>query len=333
MNFSIIPNTRMTNPGGIMEQCMYFNIETLVRGNWRLYFYKYNIYDLIEVEFKSGLVTIYTFPNSISGAERVIIDELDFYAGYFSSAGLEGKRFVFDCKNKMPVRYDDFQAVDHLNIDNREHAFILDMKDGYITTPKDIHVFLGIENAKDIDNCILSFINSWINIIKPKYQINRKNTNGVVMLTLLSGMLSGIKVFDFKEQLNGYNLEDKFFNRVTGVDFNSVNVDKNSVSLKTSKFMEIVGSCNPVIDAEIVEKEFSSERILLSYLIDIGLDRFIRSIKDPNKLVKVDIDEQQQTIKSMFIVKGAAFITPGAIKTLNHFRELLDSDNVQFVMN
>lgn len=335
MNYSIIPNTRMTNPGGIMQCCMYYGVENVMKSNVRMYFYKYNIDDLVEVEYRDDLITVYTFQNSTLNCERIIIDDLDFFGGYFASAGLHGKRFIFDVSNKMPVRYDDFKEFDSLFTfsDKKDHAFILDMKQGYITIKGDVSIFVGVAIRKEIDTSILSFVNNWINIIEPKYKPNYKNTSAITILTLISGLLSGINILDIKEQIKNLELKDVFLNRILNVDFISKHVEDKMKHLTIDKFTEIIKSSNPVLEGEIVEKEFNKNEAFLKDIIDIGLDKFMRTIKNPERVVKVIIDAEWQNIISMYIVRGAAFITPGATKDIHYFYEILDSDNVNFVMN
>jgi hypothetical protein len=325
----------MTNPGGIMQCCMYYGVETVMKSNVRMYFYKFDIDDLIEVEYKNNLITIYIFQNSTLNAEKIIIDDLEYFAGYFKSAGLEGMRFLFDISNKMPVSYNDFKEYDNLiRISNRkDHAFILDKRDGYITNIGDVFVYVGVLNRKEVDTSILCFVNDWINIIKPKYKIDYKNTEAITALTLISGFLSGINVVDIKAQIGDLVLKDMFLNRILNVDFTSDNVNDKMKNFKTDRFVEIVRSNNPVLDAEIVEKEFNEKEVSLKDIVDMGLDRFMKTIKNPSQAIKVIVDTEWQSIISMYIVKGAAFITPGSVRDIHYFYELLDSDNVNFVMN
>jgi hypothetical protein len=335
MNFSVIPQTRMTNLNGVMGYSMYFGLENLIKYNTRLYFYRYDMYDLVEIELTKDLMTIFIFPDCVDGIEKVILDEIDFFAGYFKTAGLEYKRFIFDVKNRMPVSYGDFYPVETIEdyALDRDILFILDKKNGgYITNRREVTCYKPIENCREMDNCILSLENDLINITKPKYLINYKTTNTVAILALISGFLSGISKSDIKEQLVSTDLSNKFLYPINKVEFSSNYVDSKMKDLNVDTFTQILTSTVQQ-GVEIIEKEFEGGEASVSSIMDIGLDKFIKMIKDQNKVVKVIVDTQWQDIISMYILKGCAFITPGAIKRLNHYRELFDSDNVQLVMN
>lgn len=334
MNLYTKRSTYLSNRNGIIDAWMFVTLEKL-QANSRLYFYKHNIYDVVEIACKEDTIQITTFANTTPNAENTLIEETEFYLSYFESAGLINKIFLFDTNLKVPVRYEDFEEKENLEsvFKNKHVMFTLDRKHGYITEANSVVVFVTVDNCVNVDKCILALTNDLINIIEPKLNINYKSAPMIMLMSTISGMLSGVKKKDIEEEIQGLDLVQKFLYPVRKADISDENILSKVDGLKTDLFDQIYTSYKPFVDFESKVKDFNERSIALTELIEIGLDCLIKAIKNPNESVRVVIDAEQQTIHSMFIFKGAGFITPGNMKSLAYFRELFDSDNVEFVMN
>lgn len=321
-------NTVMSNPRGILNPCMSFSLQNVITSNVRMLFYRFDVYDLIEIEYMNDSITVYDFPFTDDRA-NYIRDNLDFLAGYFKSAGLESKRFLYNLVLKMPVSYIDFVPVNRLpHGHNADFAFILDEKKGYATEIKSVNLFTTMLNTMHIDKCLLSFFSQFIGIKKPKGNIN---SDAAITMSILSGLLYGVNKTEIEEQIDAVDLMSKFHHSITGVHFNSEYVENTLKKFKTAKLKEII--TNPISTITKEDKFYDGVELYLTEIISEGLDNIIKKIKNENKVVRVEIDFDHQNIISMYILKGCGFVTPGTMKHLNYFRELFSSDNVELVLN
>jgi hypothetical protein len=337
IKFSKIRNSIIRNDRGIMESTMSFQIQHTLKSNVRMYFYKFDFYDLVEVNYQDDYVVVCDFPHSGDNA-KVIENDIDRYIGYFDSAGLKGKRFLFDVSNKMPVSYFDFvpkKNISKLMFDaEMEFAFILDKKnENYITTPGDVKVYVAHEISRTVDKLVLSLFNNSIDISKPKKTIEQK---AAFFSFFLSGMLDGIRKEEIDVGVDGVDLNNKLYHSLSRMEFNSDNVEKKTKGMKKDRFMRITEKAigetvefPPITD---VIKEFR-DYISLQEVIEQGLDHYIKkNIKDSENAHTVIIDYDWQSIKSAYIRKGIMFITPTTIRPISYFMELLSSDNVQYIL-
>jgi hypothetical protein len=336
-----IRNTIYSNPSGIMSNCMTFNIQDRMPSNTRMYFYKFSYYDLVEISYDDDVICVFDFQHTIESSLDYIRENLEFLAGYFKSAGLHGKRFIFNTSLKMPVSYNDFIVMDKIErIDmGNQSVFILDKKNGYITDRAAVNIFSAHEYTKDIDKLILSMYNRLIGIKKPEV---RSTDSGVITFSI-AGFLDGIKLEGVLKQIDTVEPSNKF-----KVSIGTVNIDSSYVisifdKLKTGKFKKILNKVDKIIDADAIddggnlsflEKAVKSgNTVFLRDIIDVGLDKFSKSVKNPHKAIPVHLDCEWQTIKSMYIFDGVAFISPTTMMPMSYFRELLSSDNIEYVMS
>jgi hypothetical protein len=323
---------------GIMESTMSFQIQHTLQSNVRMYFYKFDFYDLVEVTYENEHIVVYDFPHSGDNA-KVIEEDLERFAGYFSSAGLKGKRFLFDCSTKMPVSYSDFEPkrkIPKIPFDaEMEFAFILDKKnENYITTAKDVKVYVAHEISRTVDKLVLSLFNESINISKPQKSIEKK---AAFFSFFLAGMLNGIRKDDIEVGIDGVDLNNKLYHSLSRVEFSSDNVEKKAKGLKVDKFMRI---SEKVVDSQMefppvidIIKEFR-DYVSLQEIVEQGLDYYIKkNIKDPGKSHSVIIDFDWQAVKSAYIRDGTLFITPTTMRPISYFAELVNSDNVQYILH
>lgn len=333
-----IRETILRNNGGIMEATMSFQIQHVLKSNVRMYFYRFDFYDLVEVTYEGDHIVVYDFPHSGDGI-KVIESDIQRYAGYFDSAGLKGKRFLFDTSTKMPVSYNDFvfvSKIPKITFDaEMEFAFILDKKDeNYITTKGDVKIYVAHEITKTIDKLALSLFNDSINITEPKQGIKKR---AAFFSSFLSGMLNGIRREDIEEGLDGVDINNKLYHSLGRMDFNSDYVENTLKNLKTDKFVKVT---KKVIDQQLdfpnvhdVVKEFRNQ-VFLQDIIEQGLDSYIkRNAINPDKPYQVIIDYEWQSIKSAYIRNGMMFITPTTLRPISYFVELLNSDNVQYILH
>lgn len=334
-NYLKIRNTIMTNPKGIIDSVMSFGLQGKMFTNVRMYFYKYNIYDLIEIEYMNGCVRVYDFPHTNNRAE-LIEKNLEFYMGYFDSAGLSNKRFLFDITTKLPVNYEDFVEMDKIpNIHNKDFAFTLDKKSGYVCEKSAVFAFVASDRTDVIDKCVLSFMNDSIGVIDNK----NFDLSGCCASMIISGLLSGLKFSDIQDQNEIIDAETKYIGAIRDVDISSKYVNDIRSKLKIDKFRRILEKSKPddIIQGEVVSQQLLKGEVSLREIIDQGLDKFMKTVekqvKSNKDVLKVHIDTEYQTIRSAYIVKGAMLITPIPLLPISYFKDLLNSDNVEYVIN
>ncbi len=331
INFERVPIT--SNINGILYSTMYYNLPAIMWSNRRMYIYKYDVLDLIELEYneKEDLLTVYDFLHSPDNTRGIFnIGNIDtYYTGYFHSAGLGNKRFLFDVTTKLPVSYNDFQYTEHPKLITPYTALVLDKKDGgYITDNAAVIVYAATSAAKELNNGILATLNEAVNIIKP---VKGVDPFGSAVMTVVASMYSDIDIEELFNNMKGISLEDRLKNTYGIVSFMDKTINEDIRKLSPRKFNEAIRKIIP--ENDFANRDFSGDEIYLSDILAWGLDGFIKTIKNPSKMVKIILDAEQQTIRSMYILKGAAFISPATIKDTHYFMELFDSDNVVLVMN
>lgn len=329
-DYTRIRNTIMSNPRGIMDSCLSMGLQNRVISNVKLYFYIYSVHDLVEIEYKNDIVCVYDFVHTENRAS-VIRDKLEFYAGYFKSAGLENKRFLFDISLKMPVNYEDFAEMATIPyIQKKEFAFILDKKSGYICESDVVQVFVSTEKTDEVDKCVLATMNQLINVKNPK----RFNLPGCMSSMLVCGLLSGLNSKKIEEQIDLIDEDSKFVNTIKQLNFNSANINNSLSKLKVDKLKRILEKSQPdIINGDIIKKEISNGEVNLTDIIIVGLDKFIKVLDTTKDVIRVCIDCEHQTIRSAYIIRGTIFITPVTFMSINYFKELLDTDNVEYIIN
>jgi hypothetical protein len=230
----------------------------------------------------------------------------------------------------MPANYDDFIEKDFLNcVNNKEFAFVLDKKSGYITERRAVNVFLVTGRTENVDKCIISYVNNSIKTLNPRHLEFYGCANSII----ISGLLNGVSPVSIEDELDTIDLDAKFTGTINSLNFSSSHINSINIKLKVDKFKRILEKSKPddIINAEVVEK--SKDNVSLREIVDKGLDRFIKAIKVPKDVIKVEIDCETQTIRSAYIVKGNMFITPVTLKPISYFKELLNSDNVEYILN
>lgn len=329
-DYTRIRNTLMSNPRGIMDSCLSLGLQQRVISNVKLYFYTYNIYDLVEIEYKNDIVCMYDFRHTEDRASD-IRDKLEFYAGYFKSAGLENKRFLFDISLKMPVNYEDFSEMATVPyIHKKDFAFVLDKKSGYICETGAVQVFISSERTDEVDKCVLATMNQLVNVKGPK----KFNLSGCMNTMLICGLLSGLDYKKLEEQTDLVDEEDKFINTINKLTFNSANIIDKLFRLKTDKVKRILEKSQPdIVQGEVVEKEVVNGEVNLSDIVGVGLDKFIKVLDTTKDVIRVCIDCEHQTIRSAYIIKGVICITPVTFMPISYFKELLDTDNIEYIIN
>lgn len=320
----------ITNPDGVLYSVLSFGLQAKVQSNNKLYFYKYDIYDLIEIYMEDDLMNVFVFRESENKAD-VVIKDIEFYKGYFESAGLVGKRFLFNAALRLIVNYNDFEEVDvipKLNDSRKEFAFIMNKKDGYVYGKDAVNVFIATERTYEIDKCIIAFVNDSKNIINP----NMLTLNGCMTSIIISGLLSKLNTEELSKQIPVIDLETKFKTTINSLTVSSRIARDSMLKLKTDKFRRIIKPKGSENSIQAVTKEISKGEVSLRDIIDNGLDRLAKSFS-PNESYRVVIDCENQTIRSAYVLRGTMFITPVTMLPLSYFIELLNSDNVEYVLN
>jgi hypothetical protein len=335
--YSVIQHTYYNNKNGVMDYTMSFGLKDKIVSNTRLYFYRYNLYDVVEIEYKDDTIFIYSCLKDRD--MNFILDNLEFYAGYFKSAGLIDKRFLFDISLKLPVSYLDFVEMSYLpNAVDDAFLFVLDRKGEYVTGKNNAFLFMSTTTrTNNIDKCIFSLFNDSINIADPRVL----ELAGTMGSTVISGLLSGLGINGIKTEIEECDADYKFVRNLVGFEISSSNLVKIKSKLKLTKFDAIIkglkkldSAVNNAIDGDIVPPEKAQAN--LRDLLETGVDRFIKMFDNQNISWKIiiDVPMMQNMIRSAYIWKGILYINPLSINAdVKYFREFLDSDNVELVMN
>lgn len=326
MNFSTVKTSIFNNHNGVLNSVLSYGLQERIKSNVRLYLYKYNVYDLVEIVFKDYLC-VYEFHHTDHTKVEKIRDSLEFYIGYFDSAGLRDKKFLFNLDQMLPVSYTDFEERSSIDLNQQDFAFVLDKNGGYIFGENVVNVFSTTERIKTLDKCLFAFVNELVNVKSP---LNNQGITKVGCLTgaIVSGLLNGVDESLLNQELELVDINYKFVNSIKDMDFNSSNILKYKTKLKVDKFNRILKSANNnVVQGEVIEKTKAKGEVNLSDIILVGLDKFAKVI-DNNDVIKVNIDCEFNNIRSAYLVKGTMFITPILVYNLSYFIELLNSDNV-----
>jgi hypothetical protein len=331
--YSITKYTYYNNKDGVMDYIMSFGLKEKIVSNTKLYFYRYNFYNLIEIEYKDDTIFIFTFRKESD--IDFIKDNLEFYAGYFKSAGLVNKRFLFDISLKLPVSYMDFTEMDCLpNAIDNEFLFVLDRKETYVTGKGSAILFMTTTKTANVDKCILSLLNNSINIADPRVL----ELAGTMSGGIISGLLSGIGVNGIKNDIEECDADYKFVRSLMGIEISSSNIVKIKSKLKLEKFNRIIKGLKKedVVDAEIIKVPPEKATVDLRDILETGLDRFIKMFdsQEISWKINIDVPMMQNMIRSAYIWKGILYINPMILNSdIKYFKEFLDSDNVELVLN
>lgn len=332
MYFSVVKSTIYNNYRGVLNSVLPFGLHDKVKSNVRMYFYKFNVYDLIEIQLNKDYICVYEF--NYTGSDRVekIKNDLEFYVGYFKSAGLEEKRFLFNIALMLPVSYIDFEPLDFIDFSTDAFAFVLDKSGGYVYGESAVNVFGVTERTKNLDKCVLSFFNSSINTKSP-LNVKGITTCGCVASSVIAGLSNGIDRGKIVTELELVDVGYKFVNSLRDTDYNSSSILSIRNKLKVDKFSRVIKNIvnDNVVDGKVIEKVTNGE-VKLSDIILVGLDKFAKVLTSKDA-IKVNIDCEYNTIRSAYIVDGTMFITPLTMMHLSYFIELLNSENVEFVIN
>jgi hypothetical protein len=330
---SIIKHTYYNNNGGVLNYTMSFGLKEKIESNCRLYFYKYDLHRVVEIEYKDDIIFISTFQKEED--LEFIKNNLEFYAGYFKSAGLQNNKFLFDTCLKMPVSYEDFIEMDQLpHITSNEYLLVLDKKSGYVIGKSNAILYVTTDKTANVDKCILAFLNDLINVSDPRVV----ELAGTMSGCIISGLLSGVGINGTKFEIENCDPDYKFVKSFNGIDMSESNIVKIKSKLKINKFDKIIKGLKKkdVIDGEIIKSPPEKGQVNLRDLIETGVDRFIKMFdsQEISWKVTIDVPMMQNMIRSAHIWKGVLYINPLVMNAdVKYFREFLDSDNIELVLN
>lgn len=316
-----------SNDGGAVKSAMTFSLGDITRGTKKIYTYCHNIYEIVEIIFTGDTISIIEFVDTVTGAGRVVEEKKDFFAKYFTSAGLVGKRFLFDVGLKLPIRYTDFSEAN--NISSAKHTmFVTNNRiDGYVTDENNAWYFVCSDTIIAVDNCILSLFSEFRNIAQTK---GNKQLFGTMLASIVAGLSKNISIEDVARHMQGVDLQSKFLYNLHGLNNIGEHVTNSQVGLVCTHLNTLIGKTK---GDETQEAIFVGEQISLVRLVEIGLNKFLKSIYDPNKKITVSVSLSQINVKSMFIWKGAAFVSLLQGEKIDNIRELLSSEEVYEVTN
>lgn len=320
MKFLHSKTSFISNDGGLIKYCMTFSLSNIInKPNKLIYVYKYNLRDLIEINYQNEMVITKNFDGFRPDLGKIIEESWAFFEGYFNSADLKNKRFIFDTTLKLPIRYSDFALADKNSLSSKETLFVTDNKrQGYVLD--DINIFISIENTRQIDNCILAIFSELRNISKP---INGVTSLGLQVSSIVAGLLAGVKSDELEKNINSVDCGPKFQFALNEINLDSTYVREMCSYIKTDKLYNKLFS----VAHERNDSEFSGESVNVSRLATMGLNNFIKSIKDPKKKIRVNMDVNFG-VKYMYILDGAAFVDLSLGYSLQGIQELFMSEEI-----
>ncbi len=325
---SIVESLFSRKAGGIIKDCLVYDIPMFLKTSKdkSFLFYKYNADDLVEISYNDNNLVLTNFTYTDMQAPYKVEKSLDRLTTLFDALNLKGKTFLFDLSLKLPVRYEDFIPNKKPFVAREHTAFILDGGNGHIIDNTTVFIYKHSSYLKIQNNCILGMYNLASEILSPK---NGLTSDGVIFCSAISGLFSGIstsRLEEMNKEIEGkatssfqYKVEAKIFS----------NKDLNADKLKTRLLL------NSRFSEEADKNEFSGETVNLTRVIELGLDKFMKTLKNMNKKVNVNINADIDII-SMHIVKGAAFVSIKKVNdrnVLEDLKQLLNSDNIVPVMN
>jgi hypothetical protein len=322
---STITNTFYNNPKGVIVSKLPYDLYEL-KGN--LKFYKFDIFDVVEIDYTSDFILIIEFSHN-KGRASFIIDDPTTYVAYFEAAGLKGKKFLFDTSNRIPISTVDFEEYEKVpNIENANYLLLANSynKDTYITGEKSIIVFTTTMITESIDKCLLSLANNSKLIYQPK----RFELYGCAVSAIVSGLLGGVNFEEIKQHSEVVDPTYKFVTNVSKMQFGL-----SKPSIKVDKLKKIIGNANSEVTSKKdldLKNNVSKGSIQLSTLVESGLDKFLKFIDNQNLVINVNIDTMTNVIRRAYISQGVMFIDPYSLVNLSYIREVLDSDNIELYL-
>lgn len=317
MNFvSYMTSLYQRKPGtGILEDVSIFEIPNYIK-NKVLFYYKFDIFDVVEITYNNESIFVSEFSHTRGGIINEIKQELDRLTSYFEAAGLTGRRFLYDTTLKLAVSYSDFIPNKTPFYHRDKLAIVTDKKEGYITDRDIVILFSSSHIVRHVNNAVISLYINTNNITQPK---NNLTEIGCLSTAIISGLICGLPITDIEK----LKLETtvSISNKITEkFPFGSEFVTNFIKEINLGKLM---GS---FYSRREERNEFSGTSVNITRLIDIGLNRFIISLDDPNKKIEVNIDFPVDM--TMYIHKGAAFVTLNKGIKLEDVKGWLNSDEI-----
>lgn len=318
-SFATIHNTFLSNPKGVMDSVLSYGLQNVLNTNVRMYFYKFDVDDLVEILYRNDNLTVWYFDDSKKDAVDDIKDRTEYMKAYIQSIGLEGKRFLYDTKLRMAVNYSDFKPAKELDLSKNDFLISLDSKEGYVHGECAVRMYTNTLNSPAIDKSVIAFMNNAIGVTDPK----KRDLGGCEASIVISGLLGGIKIEDVVNDLDRVD-SSKFKGVIDHFKFNSDYTNEITSKLKISKFKRILEK----------KENLDGFKTSLRGLIEEGLDHYLK-IVNPKSIIKIDIDCEWQTIRNAWIENGLLNIMPSPTipKEIKYFKELFNSDNIILVMN
>lgn len=325
MKFRVEELKPYQSDGGILRFGMMYSIQTILNQRPKeILTYKHGADDLIEVRYVEGEIVIFTFPYTKFGVDEIFKNNLSFWESYFDTGGLKNTRFLFDVTLKMPVRYSDFHKdISRLGSPSRIAYIVESKKDGYITEIQGVNILVCGISTYAIDSSAYAMIVNLGNFDKPSQQ---KTLEGCLATSVIAGLFNGVLYGNIERQLENIEPDSKFLTPVKEVILDKMPSERvtNGLTVKSLFYVEAKGSAISYQD----DGEYALETVNISRLIAMGLDKFIKTIKDPHKKIQVNHDVNFG-IKLMYILDGAAFVILQPRDTkLSAVKELLTSDNI-----
>lgn len=314
---------------GVLNSVMSYGVQTKVQSNRKLYFYRFDASDLVEMYFRNDNLTITHYSDTKTEMAHKIKENEELknrIVAYIKAANLENCRFLFDVDLGMAVNYNDFVEKDFVpGVDKENIAFILDKKEGYVTGIESVYLYSTSLYSPNIDRAILCLLNNSIGVNKPK----DFRLAGCEASIITSGLLSGIRLDSIISDIDRID-SSKFTNSINKLDYNSENLNSILGKLKIDKVKRIMLSSKKEI--EPFSDEDTNVFVPLSFIMQIGLDQYLKGVSD-GRIIKIDVDAEPQTIRAAYIENGMLYICPTTLRDISYYKDLVDSDNVSFIFN
>lgn len=314
---------------GVLNSVMSYGIQTKIQSNKKLYFYRFDASDLVEMYFRNDNLTITHYSDTKTEMAYKIKENEELknrIVSYIKAANLENCRFLFDVDLGMAVNYNDFVEGNFIpGIDKENIAFITEKKEGYVVGIESVYLYSTSLYSPNIDRAILCLLNNSIGINKPK----DFRLAGCEASIILSGLFSGVHLDSIVSDIDKID-SSKFTNSISKLEFNPNFLLTKLEGLSIDKVKRIILSSKKEI--EPFSDEDTNVFVPLSFIIQIGLDSYLKGISQ-NRIVKIDIDYEPQSIRAAYIENGMLHICPTHLRDISYYKDLVQSDNVCFIFN
>lgn len=310
---------------GILRSTMAYGLDTILESNTVMRWYRYSPHNLVEITINDDnniRVGAYSVEEKMYAAEtyRFVITAYNEKKEY-----MRGKRILFDIEREVMVSYDDFDPEENLDIfaaGAKNLAFIVDVGEWYqlVTDKTPVYSFSPTEISKWLDLSLLTFCNNSRFLRIPLIH----EPEGVIFTCILSGILSGANKDEFRTQLAKADVNGKFVYGTRDLRFDSTEIEDCAKSLRLDLLRK---------NTTISKDKNDDGTILLSEIIKVGFDEFVKTIDSPTRKIAVKIDVNDCKAKEIYIWQELLYMIPDKDGTISYHQNLFRSKNICYIFS